>query len=343
MTTTEDLAAERARLMDLLFGFFPAQVLRTLAELGVADALAAGPVGVDVLAGRTGAHPQALRRLLVAAAGLGLVRQAAGGAFELTSAGRLLRRGGAGSVGELARLFCGDMTWRAWGELPWSVRTGEPSYEKLAGRPAFAHLAADPDLGGVFTEAMAEGTRHAAPAIVATCDLAGVGTLCDVGGGNGTLLAAFLSARPDLRGMLLDTPDGLGDAERVLAPFGDRCIRVAGDFFTAVPACDAYVLKSVVHDWDDERAAALLTAVRAGAPPGATLFLVEPLLPSDGAALAEVPVLLMSDLNMLVCTGGRERALAEYRALLAATGWRPTGDRRADPTGYSVMTAHAAA
>ena len=157
----------------MVFGFFPAQLVQTLARLGVPDALGDGPLSVDELAARTQTKPDALARLLRAATGLGLVRPTADRGYVLTEGGELLRTGTPGSIGNLAQLFCGDAVWRAWGELEWSVRTGEPAFEKVTGRPAFEHMAADAMLGAIFTEAMAEGTRMAAPGVVATCDLTG--------------------------------------------------------------------------------------------------------------------------------------------------------------------------
>ena len=239
-------------------------------------------------------------------------------------------------------LFCGEQTWRSWGELPTSVRTGEPSFERIAGRSAFAFMAEDPVLAAVFTEAMAEGTRAAAPGVVAACDLDGITTLADLGGGNGTLIAALLASAPELRGVLFDSADGLGDAAKVLADAGvtQRCEVVAGDFFTAVPTCDAYLLKSVLHDWSDADCLRILASVRAAAPAHATLFVVEPLLPPDPAGLRAAPWMLMSDLNMLVCTGGRERTRDEFADLFARGGFRLTGvEPCSGPTGFSLLRA----
>ena len=327
-------APDRARVTGLLWGFFPAQVLQTLARLGVPDRLQAGPRSVADLAVDTGTDPDALHRLLRAAAGLGLVDSDAD-RWHLTADGSLLVSGVASSIGNLAQLFCGDAVWRAWGDLEWSVRTGEPSLEKITGMGTFEHMAANPDMLAIFTEAMAEGTRIAAPGVVASCDLDGVGTLVDVGGGDGTLLAAFLSAHPTLRGILFDTPDGVGGAVG-----SERCDVVTGDFFAAVPTADAHVIKSVVHDWDDERSVAILTRIREAMPSHGRLFLVEPVLAPDTAGLAAQRVTLMSDLNMLVCTGGRERTEAEFRALLDAAGLRMASVTRVPPpTGFSVLTA----
>lgn len=182
----------------------------------------------------------------------------------------------------------------------------------------------------------------AAPGVVASCDLGGRSALVDVGGGNGTLLTAFLAAHPRLHGVLFDTADGLGDAAQVLAATGvaDRCEAVVGDFFEVVPTADAYVLKSVIHDWDDERSVEILTRVRQAMPPHAVVFVVEPVLPEDVDGLGREPTTLMSDLNMLVCTGGRERTGPEFDALLAAAGLRLESTTRVPPpTGFSVLRA----
>ncbi|MFC5994065.1 methyltransferase [Pseudonocardia hispaniensis] len=336
-------AGDRGRVVHLLFGFFPAQVIHAIAQLEVAEHLAAGPLPLDELARRTGTHPPSLYRLLRAAAALDLVRLEPGGLAALSPDGGLLRRAAPGSVGRLAMLFCGDQTWRSWGELAESVRTGQPAFDSITGRSAFAFLAEHPELAAVFTEAMAEVSRAAAPAVVASCDLSGIATLADLGGGNGTLLSEFLAATPGLRGILFDTAEGLGDADEVLAAAGvaDRTEQVAGDFFTAVPPrCDGYLLKSVLHDWNDEDCLRILATTRAAMGPHATLFVVEPVVPTDREGLARAQVTLMSDLNMLVCTGGRERTEDEFSTLLAGAGLRLTDVTRCPPpTGYSVLRA----
>jgi orsellinic acid C2-O-methyltransferase len=325
---------ERERVAGLVFGFFPAQVVQTLARLGVPDALGDGSLDLDALAGRTGTHPDALGRLLRAATGLDLLSRTPEGGYALTPGGQLLRTGLPGSIGNLAQLFCGDAVWRAWGELEWSVRTGEPAFEKVTGRSAFAYIADDPTMNAVFTEAMAEGTRMAAPGIAAACDLTGVTTLADIGGGNGTLLAAFLDAHPHLRGILFDSPSGA-----TATVVGERCEIVTGDFFEAVPAADAHVVKSVIHDWDDERSVTILSRVREAMPAHGVLFLVEPILRDDPGVLGDQRMLLMSDLNMLVCVGGRERTRAQFADLLTAAGLRLTDVTAAAGSGYSVMRA----
>ncbi|SHL24493.1 Dimerisation domain-containing protein [Pseudonocardia thermophila] len=334
--TTQNRTGDRNRVLGMLWGFFPAQVLRTAAALGLPE-LMVEPRTAAELARLADTDPGATHRLLTAMVGLRLATRDGAGRFALTADGELLRPGSPGGLGGLAQLFCGDATWRAWGELPASVRGGDPALPRITGSSTFDAIAADPLLRAVFTEAMAEGTRMVAADVAAACDLDGVRTLVDVGGGNGTLLAAFLAAHPGLHGILFDLPDGIGDAARVLPPGAEI---VTGDVFEAVPAADAHVLKSVLHDWPDERAVAVLRSVRAAMPERGRLFVVEPTLPADPAALPDAYVTLMSDLNMLVCTGGRERTSAEFAELLAAAGLVLTDERPLPPpSSYRVLRA----
>lgn len=327
----------------MLFGFFPAQVLHAVARLGIADELAGGARTVAELAAATGTDEPSLYRLLRSAASLGLVAGAGDGRFGLTAAGEGLRSDDPGSIRNLAMLFCGDGPWRSWGQLEFSVRTGTPAYERILGRTAFEYMAEHPEEEAIFNAAMAEGSRAAAPAVVATCDLAQARTVADIGGGNGTLIAVLLGANPHLRGILFDTIHGAEQAPELLAAAGvaDRCEVVTGDFFAAVPeGCDVYVLKSVIHDWDDERSTTILANCRAAMPADGTLLLVEPIMPTDAAALAQEPIMLMSDLNMLVCTGGKERTSDEFRTLLDAAGFALQATTRCPPpTSFSVLTA----
>jgi orsellinic acid C2-O-methyltransferase len=332
--------AARQRLMPMLFGFYPTQVLHSLVRLDVPELLGDGAATADRLAAEAGAHPPSLARLLRAGVALELLDMD-GDEYRLTEAGRLLRAGVPGSVRNLALLFAGDPVWRSWGRLERGVRTGEPVYREVVGQDPFDHLAEHPDEEAVFNAAMAEGTRAVAPVVVAACDLSGTRRVADIGGGNGVLLAALVNANPGLHGVLFDTPAGLRDAERTLTEAGvrDRCEIVPGDFFASVPErCDAYLLKSVIHDWDDERAVRILRRCREAMSPSSVLYLVEPVVPTDPAELARIGTTLMSDLNMLVCTGGRERTEAEFAGLFASAGLtRPTITACGPPTSFSVL------
>jgi hypothetical protein len=333
---------ERAALQSMLFGYFPPQVLHTATRLGLAEELARGPRPAAELASATGCDPAALRRLLRALAVIGVVEPAADDpdVFALTGMGQLLRADHPATMRNYVLLFCGEQVWQSWGDLEYSVQTGKSAWEQRYG-PPFGPGFMTPEFSGVFNAAMAEGTARAAPAIVAAGEFERFGTVADLGGGRGILLAAILAAHSGLRGILLDLPQALDGAADVLRAAGtaDRCQLVPGDFFAAVPGgADAYLLKSVIHDWDDERAAAILANVRAVISPAAALLLVEPVM-RDRPSQQDLFSVSYSDLNMLVCTSGRERTAAEFRDLLAAAGFAVQQITPCPPTGYSIIAA----
>ncbi|GAA3441255.1 methyltransferase [Planomonospora venezuelensis] len=322
---------------ELVFGFMPAQVIYVAAELDLAGHLTGGPLSAAELAAATGTHAPSLHRLLRALACFGLVAETAPGRFVLTEAGDRLRDGTPDSFRALARLFCGPGVWAAWGLLAESVRTGEPMWERVTGYPPFEWTARNPEESAVFNRAMSDYTRRIAPGVVQGFDFTRFGTLVDLGGGDGTLLSAILRAVPELRGVLFDLPGGLAEAERNLAGLRDRCEIVSGDFFEKVPqGADAYLFKSVIHNWDDERAGAILRTCRAAMGPEAVLLVLEPVLPERIDSPAATGT-VMSDLNMLVATGGRERTEAEFRALLTGAGFRSVSVTGTFPDGELRM------
>jgi O-methyltransferase/methyltransferase family protein len=329
-----------ATLRTMLFGYFPAQAVHVAARLGLADHLADGPKPAADLAESTGCDPGALPRLLRALAGLGVLEQPQPGTFALTSVGELLRADHPSSLRNYALLFCGEPCWQSWGDLEYSVRTGKSAWERRYG-PPFSASGVDPEFSAIFNAAMAEGAGRAAPALIAAAGFGRFATIADLGGGRGVLLAAILAEHPAARGILFDLPLAVQDAPGALAAAGvaDRCEVVAGDFFQAVPGgADAYLLKSVIHDWDDERAAAILTSAHRAMPPEATLLLAEPVASAQPAAGEQFSV-SFSDLNMLVCTSGRERTEQEFRSLLTAAGFALQQITPCPPTGYSILEA----
>ncbi|MFC5753725.1 methyltransferase [Actinomadura rugatobispora] len=331
----------RSPLLDLAYGFMPAQVLYAAAETGVADALAAGPRTGEDLAKETGTHAPSLRRLLRALASLGVVEQRDTDLFELTPLGAGLKSDDPGSVRGLVRLFCGPEVWNSWGDLVGTLRSGEPAWERVTGMTSFEFMAANEELAGTFNTAMAQHTRAVAPAVVENGDFGRFRTIADLGGGDGTLLAAILGAVPDASGILFDLPAGHAGAERTLNEAGvaDRCRVVSGDFFESVPeGADAYVLKSVVHDWDDEKAAAILRRCREAMRPDARVLLVEFVMPE--VVTPEDSGNVMSDINMLVVLRGRERTERDFRDLLGAAGFGLTAiTGPLPPSGYRVIEA----
>jgi hypothetical protein len=328
----------RPALLGLISGYRISQAVYVAAKLGIADLLRDGPRGDEELAEATGTHARSLYRVLRALAGIGILAEGEGRRFALEAPGDLLRSDAAGSLRSLAILSGQDPHWRVWGQLLHSVRTGEQVFDHTFGVPdLFAYLAEHPEDAAVFNESMIALTAEVAPAVAAAYDFSGIGTLVDVGGGRGHALVPILRAYPGMRAVLFDRPRVVESAKRLLAEAGvaDRCELVGGDFFESVPSGDAYLLKHVVHDWDDERNRVILGNCRRAMGPSGRLLLVERDLPTDNRRA--LPALL-SDLSMMIQLGGGERTEAEYRALLAGAGFVLTRTV-ATPLGESVLEA----
>jgi hypothetical protein len=342
-TTSDEPGGLTATLMPLINGFMTSRVLHVAARLGIADLLAESAKTCAALALETGTHQPSLHRLLRALASVGVVDEIEPGAFALTAIGSQLRKDVPGSVRNLALMFGGQRIWRAWGELEYSIRTGEPAMQHVFGMEAFEYLAAHPKEAEIFNESMAEITRQAARAAVAVYDFGRFRTVVDVGGGNGTLMAAILSAAPKARGIVFDSPSGCAEAPSKLAAAGlaDRCEVIAGDFFRSVPmGAEAYILKHIIHDWDDERSTTILKNCREAITAYGKLLLVEWVMPPRVEASASHQRWVNIDMQMMVMVGGRERTEPEFEALLSATGFK---DLRIfplpGPTGLSLIEA----
>jgi O-methyltransferase domain/Dimerisation domain len=312
-----------ATLQHLIMGFRVTQLIYVAAKLGLADHLDQGPQTPQVLAQAVGAEPRALYRLLRALASLGLFAETADGTFALTPLAQLLQTNVAGSLRSLALLYGEDWLWQAYGRMLYSVQTGQPAFEHAHGQLLFDYLYHHPTAAALFNEAMSGYSGQEAAAILAAYDFSDVTTVVDVGGGHGALLAALLRNRPHLSGMVLDRAPVIAGARRRLADAGlaARASCVAGDFFAAVPSGgDIYVLKSVLHDWDDAAALRILRTCRQAMAQHARLLVVERVIPPGNTA-AEAKLF---DINMLVVAGGQERMEREYDALLQAAGFNLT-------------------
>ena len=312
-------------LYQLATAHYVSQAIYVAAALGIADLLADGPRGADELARSTGTHAASLGRVLRLLASAGVVRETADGTFDLTPVGSCLRSG-PGSFRAVAQLFASPAVWASWGDLLRTVQTGETAWHRLFGE-SFAYFAAHPEEGAVFDEAMGAFTRTVAVAVAAAYDFSPFRTVIDVGGGDGTLLAGILAANPALRGIVFDLPRVGERATNQIAAagLGDRCQFVAGDFFEKVPGGgDAYLLKHVIHDWDDGRARAILESCHRAMGPRGTLLIVEGVYPPriDGSVASRSAT--ANDVNMMVCTGGRQRSEAEFRSLFQAAGFQLT-------------------
>ena len=316
------------------------QVIGAVAELGVADELGSGPLTAAELAPRVGADADALHRLLRAAAVEGFVRLDRRGRFRLTRLGRTLRSDSADSIRPWARYMNLESTRAAWGDLTESVRTGGAAFPRVHGTSVWDWFAKHPEEERLFAAAMRSMTEFEAPSLTAAPVWPEQGTVCDVAGGAGTLLAAILAERPGLRGVLVETPGVLTEAESYLEKRGlrDRVELVEGDLFGEIEAeADLYVLKNILHDWDDATGAKILANVRAAMRPGARLLLAEQLQERNEPH----PFASITDLQMLTqCDDGRERSPSELQALLSGAGFTPG---RVERSGISALVEGVAA
>ena len=306
-----------------LMAFATTRVIGALVEVGAIEALGVGPATAAKLAGDLDLDADTLERTLRLAADEGIVARGRGGAWSLTATGQALREGHSPSISYWARHINTAAVQEAWANLAASIRTGEPSFPATHGRSVWDHFAANPDEERLFASSMREMTGLVKAWVVSGYPWPERGAVCDVAGGSGPLLAAILAARPELNGVLVEAPGVLPEADAHLHRAGvrDRVELVEGNIFERVEAkADLYLLKDILHDWDDERSLAILETVRAAMAPGSKLILVETLLDHDDPD----PVAVLVDLHMLTqCDGGRQRSADELRSLLAAAGLRP--------------------
>lgn len=328
-----------AALTQMLLANRVQQAVYVAAKLGIADLLADGPSSVDELAERTQTHAGALYRLLRVLASYGVFAETETGRFELTPVAALLRSGTRESKRAFA-LWSGEVAYELFGSLEYSIRTGEPAFDKVFGAEFYTYLEQHPAMGELFDQFMSRQTAPLGP-ILAAYDLAGVHTVIDVGGGRGELITAVLRAHPDIRGVLFDQPRAVRGAAAVLSAAGvaDRCRTVTGNYLEQVPPDgDIYLLKNVVHGLEDDTTTQVLSNCRKAMADGGRVLLVEFVIPPGNDPF---PGKLM-DLLMLVGThGGRERTEAEFSALFAAAGLSLTNVVTTKYV-YSVIEAKAA-
>ena len=317
MTPSESPTQTLRRLVN---GYQVTQTIHVAATLGIADLLRDGPLSSDELAARASAHPRSLHRVLRALASVGVLHEGDDGRFALTELGEGLRSDAVEPVGGWAAYVGRSAHFRGWGALLHAVRTGENAFRSVHGADVWEYRASHPEEGAVFDRAMTHTSRRANRELLEAYDFGRFERIVDVGGGHGAFLAAVLAARPAARGVLFDQPHVVADAGPVLEAVGvsDRCEVVAGSFFDTIPSgADAYLLKAIVHDWEDDDAARILRNVRAAIADTATLLVVE----RELGAANENPDAKFSDLNMMVGPGGRERTRDELAALFAEAGF----------------------
>jgi SAM-dependent methyltransferase len=326
----EETESTEQILSRMIVGSWVTQAIYVAAEIGIADFLAAGPRTADELARETGAHSASLYRMLRALASVDVFRADDDGRFSLTPLGKLLSSDAPGSKRSLARM-AGAEIYRSWGGLMFSVETGSAAFDNVFGKPFFHYMNANPDRWRIYNDAMTEIHDSETIPVLDAYDFSTFRTVVDIGGGNGLALAAILRRHPDIRGVLFDLPSVTERAEKVLEGCveSDRVRFVGGDFFNSVPhSGDAYLLRHVIHDWDDEEAVSILRNCRDAMQPGGRVLVVETVVPPGN----EPCFGKWLDLMMLV-VGGRERTKEEYAALFSAAGLRLT---RVVPTVHEV-------
>jgi hypothetical protein len=311
----------------LAVAYWHSRCLHAVVELGVADALGDTAEPVEEIARKVGADTEALNRVLRFLAGVGIFEDQ-GRRYAHSPASRFLRLDHPQSVYGLARFAAAGYHWQAWGELPAALKSGRVAFESLFECNSFEYFRRHPEEGRVFDLAMTTKAQGDNAAIIASYDLSGVTRIADVGGGAGHLIRAMLTACPHLRGVLFDLPAVIARSEVEPA---DRLEFQGGDFFNDdLPVADLYLLMMILHDWSDEACIRLLRNLRRVVPDGARILVVEALLPTEpGPAFAK-----MTDVEMLVLTGGRERTETEYRALLERSGFDL---RRVFPTSTQMV------
>ena len=311
--------APRDQVMAMITGYWASQVCGATARLGLADHLAGGPATIAELAAAASADPDGLGRLLRAAATIGLVTEDEGGRFSLTPPGAELTGQAVGSLGDVAIALTAPGHWLPWGRLPEAVISGQPQDTAALGTDVWAYYAAHPEEGASFARAMSSISAEATAAVLGCWDATRFRRIVDVGGSQGSLLAGLLDAAPSATGILFDRPEVTDGAHASLARLAGRVDVIGGDFLEEVPpGGDLYVLKSVLHDWDDQRALQILRNIYKAARPGTSLAIIEGPLPSSPSP----SWMHLMNLLTLVELNGRERTTEDYARLLGQAGYR---------------------
>ena len=323
-------------LTQLSFGALVSQALFVAAKLGVADLLAEQPLSIFELATATKTHERALYRVLRSLAGVGVFEEISPMIFAMTPNAEPLRSDVPNSIRNTAVFMGEEWHWRVWGNMFQSMGSGKPAWAKVHGAEVFDYFQDNPEQYEIFNRAMTEMSASTAPVVVEAYDFTGIEKLADIAGGHGLLLAQILKANPNMRGILFDLPSVIQGADTLLRKEGvsSRVETVAGNFFESVPVADGYVMKHIIHDWDDERAIQILENICAVMNPSGRVLLVEVIIPEGN----DPHFGKILDLEMLVSPGGVERTAEEYRQLLTDSGLRLT---RIIPTqsAYSIVEA----
>jgi hypothetical protein len=321
-------ASTHRQLDQMITGYWISQAIYAAAKFGIADHLKDGPKTAAELANASSTNADALYRLLRALASVGIFAEDESRRFSLTTLAEPLRSDVPGSKRALA-LMSGDEQFRTWAEIDYSVRTGKIAFDKVFGEPIFDFLGKHPEKARIFDAAMVGIHGRESSAVLDAYDFSGIGILADIGGGNGSQVTEILTKYPEMKGVLFDLPHVIERAKGRIQASGlqDRCKLVPGSFFDAVPpGAGAYVLRHIIHDWDEEKCLTILRNCHRAMSPGSKLLLIESVIPSGNEPFSGK----FLDLVMLLIPGGKERTEAEYRSLFEQAGFElaqivPTG------------------
>lgn len=324
--------AENLQQLDqMITGYWVSQAIYAAAKFGIADLLQNGPMSIDELAVASSTNPDALFRLLRALASVGIFTECEPRRFSLTPLAEPLRSDVPGSKRALA-LMSGDEQFRTWGEIDYSIRTGQVAFDKLFGQPIFDYLGEHPEKARIFDAAMVGIHGRESSAILDSYDLSGIKVLADIGGGNGSQMIEILNKNPQMQGILFDLPHVVDRAEQRIQAAGlqNRCSVVPGSFFDAVPTgADAYVLRHIIHDWGEDKCLSILRNCHRAMTSESRLLVIESVIPPGNEPCPGK----FLDLVMLLIPGGKERTEEEYRALFEHAGFELI---RIVPTGTAV-------
>lgn len=308
-------------MLQIISGFWISRGVYVIAKLGIPDLLKSGPKTAEELAAATKMHAPSLFRILRALASVGVLSSVDGVRFGQTPVSETLVTDAPGSLRWFAVSELGQEHYPAWGNLMHSVKTGEIAFDNFFGVDVWKYFQQNPEDAAVFNDSMSSVTAATNEAILSLYDFSNFGTVVDVGGGHGGLITSILKRNSKVKGVLFDAPEVIEGARPKLEAAGvaERCETVTGDFFKSVPAGgDAYVMKWIIHDWDDEKSITILRNCRSRMRANGRLILVDCVVPeSDEPHFSK-----FIDLNMLVMTGGKERTAKEFEQLLGAAGFK---------------------
>jgi hypothetical protein len=313
-------ASVSQQLDRMITAYWSSQAIYAAAKFGISDLLKDGPKTIDQLAATTSTNSDALYRLLRALASIGIFAEGENRQFSITALAEPLQSDVPGSKRALA-LMAGDEQFRSWSEIVYSIQTGKTGFEKVFGEPIFDYLGEHPDKARIFDAAMVGIHGRESAALLDAYDFSGLDVLADIGGGNGSQLAAILQHHKGLKGILFDLPHVVERARQRMVGDSvlDRCEFISGSFFDSVPSgADAYLLRHIIHDWDEEKCLAILRNCHRAMMPGKKLLVVESVIPRGNEPFGGK----FLDLVMLLIPGGKERTEEEYRALFEKAGFK---------------------